>query len=166
MTQRSQCAAMAGSSVGPERRARTGAGAAGRRAGDDLLQDLPPQSLEVHHVEAGLVDELDRAGRERLHGGLGALAGVGGQHDDLQPRVPAQQPAQDLDAVHARHRHVERDEVGIQPRNALEGLEPVRGLAYHPVARLRIQDAGEGPAHEGGIIHDEDANHDAGIPLR
>ena len=136
------------------------------RAGDDLLQHLPPQGLEIHHVEAGLVDELDRSGRERLHRGLGPLAGVGRQHDDLQTRVPAQQPAQDLDAVHPGHRHVERDEIGIQTRNALEGLEPVRRLAYHPVARLRIQDAGERPAHEGGIIHDEDANHEAGIPLR
>ena len=45
--------------------------------------------------------------------------------DDGDRAVAAGEPAQGLDAVHSRHRHVEDDDVGTVPLDSLERIDPV-----------------------------------------
>jgi hypothetical protein len=132
----------------------------------DLVEDLPPQRVQIHDVEGGLVDELHGARRQRVHRGLGSLPGVDREHDDLEPGLPAQQSAQHLDPVHARHRHVQRDQVGVGAGNQLQRLQAVGRLADHPEPRLGVEDPRQCPPHEGGIVHHEDADHQSGMPFR
>ncbi len=84
----------------------------------------------------------------------------------LESRLPAQQPAEHLDAVNPGHRDVESHEIRVGLGDALECLEPVGRLTHDLIPGLRAQNPRERAAHEGGIIHDENANHEAGIPLR
>ena len=70
------------------------------------------------------------AGRAAADGGEQVLVGAGGgEHDDLAARRCGSNLRQRLEPVHAGHRQVEKNEVGLEVAGALDRLGAVAGLA-------------------------------------
>lgn len=68
------------------------------------------------------------------------------------------QLAQKGDAVHLRHFHIERDDVGDFLAQFSRRHEGIAGRAYDFDVRIRRQDGRQGLADAGGVINDQNAN--------
>ena len=79
-----------------------------------------------------------------------------GEHDDLGGRSTLAELWQGSEAVHARHREVEEDEIRPQPVGCLDGLGAVLGLT-HDVESLLREEGRKGISGQGMVVHDEDA---------
>ena len=112
----------------------------------DLLRDLVRDGVEPVEVR-GLRKEVHRAEFQRAHRRLRAFARERGDHDHRQ-RAHRHQVAQEVEAVHARHLHVQRDHVGRVLADALDGQQRVgRGAEQHHVG-LRPDHARQEGAHD------------------
>ena len=88
--------------------------------------------------------------------GQEVLLGVrGGEHDDLGARCALADARKSCEAVHAGHRKVEEDDVGLQTLCGCDRLRTVLGLADDVEALLGEQ-CGERIAGEGVVVHDQD----------
>ena len=126
---------------------------------DPILVPQPPLIERVAQADQHalarerLLDEVERAFLRRLH--RGADRAVAGDDDDRQRVVHGAQPVEHLDAVHARHLHVEQHEVGRlalgerQPLLAGRGADELVAFVFerHPqrVADRRL------------VVYDQDA---------
>ena len=83
--------------------------------------------------------------------------GEGGDDDDGDGGADPAQLAQDADAVLPGHRQVEREHIGAVLGAERERLVPVPADPDHLGAALG-QRVGDEPAHERGIVCDDDAD--------
>jgi hypothetical protein len=107
----------------------------------------------------GLCDEIDRS---QIHGFEGdACAGLG-QRRDHDDRTGAFQhdAVKAGKAIHLRHVNIERDHVGSELAHSLESLNPIPCELDFKIA-LGGKDAAEKAPHEGGIVDDEQPDHEA-----
>ena len=65
---------------------------------------------------------------------------------------------QGLQARHARHFHIHRDHIWLQLLHLLNGFFPVPRDTHHLNLFAFFQHGGQAFSHEGGIVHDQDAN--------
>ena len=108
--------------------------------------------VEVDVIE-GLPHVVEGAELERFARQSGVL--VGGDHDDREGVVELADPPEHLDAVDARHAHVEQDQVGAVASDRGQRVLAARGLV-HGVA-LRGEVLAQHLAHRGLVIHNQDA---------
>jgi hypothetical protein len=105
------------------------------------LAQLARDDLEVARRRAArLADDGQRAGAERVHGGGHVADGEAGRHDDDRRRHSRHDDARGVEAAHARHLRVHRDDVGAELLGLLDRLLPVGGVADHLEVRLRLED--------------------------
>jgi hypothetical protein len=83
-----------------------------------------------------------------------------GQHQDFRAIGRRGQPRDGLGRVRAGHQQVEQDQVGrrVQPGQQRPGIVNVRRLADDLHRRLRLQHHAQALAHDGVIVHDQDAD--------
>src|SRR5882724_533208 len=105
----------------------------------------------------GLGDEIDRAQRQGFESGVCAFLRMRADHH-YGKRSAAHNHAQSFHAIHAWHFQIERNYVGTQLFNFLEGERAVHGGAHDFDRRVALQDAGDELPHECGIIHHENSN--------
>ncbi len=80
------------------------------------------------------------------------------RHHDDRTRSLHHDPVETLEAVHVRHVHVERDDVGREALELVERLEPVAGESNLEIGFGR-QDGAEQLAHQRGVVDHEDLDH-------
>src|SRR5919201_3049687 len=109
-----------------------------------------------------LDDPLGRLALQQVAGGAApdraeqvVLGPRGGQDDHLAPGRRLTQARQRLEPVHARHREVEQDQLGLQPACELDRLLPVRRLAGDREA-VPVQQGRERFARERVVVDDQD----------
>ena len=91
------------------------------------------------------------------------LLGVGrGEHHDLGPRRALADARKGREAIHARHRQVQEDDVGLQTLRRRDRLSSVLCLA-HDVEPLLREESSESVAGEGVVVHDQDALGHVGL---
>ena len=95
-----------------------------------------------------------RAGADRREEVL--LRARRGEHDDLALGRRVAEPRQRRQAVHARHREVEEDEIGLQPGGVLDRRLAVRRHA-DDVQAVRAEQRREGVAGQRMVVDDQDA---------
>ena len=100
--------------------------------------DFPHQLLAHRqfgvHAVVGLGHVIERAAFQGVERDVRAQLGERTDHDDRQ-RAAAQDGVERVEAVHVRHLHVERDDVGIDLVEAFQRLPAVRGRAGDGHAR-------------------------------
>src|SRR5690606_17418949 len=69
------------------------------------------------------------------------------------------QPAQEIQAVHARHLDVQRDHVRRAAADAVEGQQRIGRDAQQLHVRLRRHHPRQEGAHDGGIVDDQNPDH-------
>ena len=127
----------------------------GRRL--DLRADLELQRVEgFAQALRGLGDVVDGPQLQCAKRGVGTILGQRRDHHDRHG-PHAHQPFEELDAVHARHLHVERQHVGIERLDLLARDDRVGRGAHDLEVGVARQDAGQHLAHECRIVDDEDA---------
>ncbi len=111
-----------------------------------------------------LQEEPARAGAERL---VDVLVEVERREDEnARPLVAAvEQAARRLEAVHVRHADVHEDDVRVELARGLDGLGPVGGLTDDLHVVLGLEDHPEPRAHEGLVVDDEHADHQAAASI-
>ncbi|BCU07002.1 hypothetical protein Atep_16790 [Allochromatium tepidum] len=145
----------------------------GARAGRDVihacmaggLDGIAEQGLGVFRELAqpylGLGDDVDRPGAHRLHGDLGALLGQGRADDDRR-RPLGHEPAQEGQAIHARHLDVEHDDVGPLLLHQLARKQRVARRAHDLDAGDARELFGEYLPHHRRVVHDQDLHRHLG----
>jgi hypothetical protein len=120
-------------------------------------------SLAVRDAVEERCDLLRRLALQQVAGGAGAdrrekvlLGAGGGEHDDLTLRSRMPQARQSGQPVHARHREVEQDEIGLQALGVLDCRLSLRGDADH-VEAVRAKQRREGVAGQRMVVDDQDA---------
>jgi hypothetical protein len=109
------------------------------------------------HLAGRLADEIDRAGAERLQRLARTLLGVRAEHDHR--RGPARHDlAHRRRAVQARHVEVHGHHVRSQLHHLVDRLLAVLGLADHLEATVGGEQAGDGRAHEQGVVDHQHAH--------
>src|SRR2546425_3528250 len=109
----------------------TGRGRSGRyRERDEVV--------EMSNVER-LRDVREHAAAQRLGRGLGVR--VGGDHDDGHAHAETPNLLQELEAAHARHVHVEQDEIELSAQQNDERLGAV--LRRFGLVRMRVAELSE-----------------------
>ncbi len=83
-----------------------------------------------------------------------------------QVAPPREQSTERLQSIESRHRQIERDHVRVRAGDGPERFRSARGLAHHPELGVAVQDLDDRLAHEGRVVHDEDADHAAALPAR
>jgi len=79
------------------------------------------------------------------------------EEDDLGGgEVVAEHPG-DLEARHAGHRVVEKDQVGAKLERLARGLAAVRRFAHDGEVRVRIDERAEALAYSEVVVRDEDS---------
>jgi hypothetical protein len=122
---------------------------------------LPFEPQEVHvALDGRLVHEVHRAQLQAAEGDLGPLLRLRGEEEDGGWTVRHDAP-QGLEPVHARHLDVEGDHVRPQVEGLFPAFLAVHGHAHHLDVGRGAEHAGEGLAHERGIVDDEHADHGA-----
>ena len=115
---------------------------------------IPCAFRAAREVAGGLGDDLHRPLAQRVHRDLAALLGEAA-HDHGAHGVGRHQPAQELDAVHARHLHVERDNPGIVPDDEVAGLPGVTRGADDLEAGVAGQPFAEHLAGDRRVVDDQ-----------
>ena len=119
----------------------------------DLVGDLLAKLLEpVGNADLRFGHKVDSPQLQGLERDFGTPLGQGGDHHHRH-RAKAHQLGQEVDAIHARHLHVQRDDVGIEVADHLPRGKGIgrRADAFH--VRLVVDDLAEQAAHQGGIVH-------------
>src|SRR3990172_12897750 len=128
-----------------------------RRPGHGLnLRDKRLRYVAYMHgyLVMRLGDEIHGAEFQRLHDMLRALGRKGTYHHDRYPET-LHDVLKRGKAVHARHVHVERYDVGPQLFRLLEREYSVYGRSHYLSILVFLQDNGNELPHEGGIVHHE-----------
>jgi len=101
----------------------------------------------------GLFEKIQSPTADRLHGG--ARRAVRGDHDDRQRLVHGVQPSQNVHPVHARHLHVEEDQIEVIPLDEREPFLP--GRRAHKIVAFVLQRHTQRVANGGFIVDHQDA---------
>src|SRR3954453_700260 len=80
-------------------------------------------------------------------------------------RIAPGPPTRRLEAVDARHRDVEDDDVGVRLGDAAGGALPVAGLPHDLEVGLLLERDADEVAHLGHVVAEEDADAPAAGPL-
>ena len=97
----------------------------------------------------------DVAGRSLFEGADGeVLAAVGGHQDDGRQRILGAHGLDQFQAVHLRHEHVGKNDVGRHLGNNVQGFDAVAGEEGLPALGLLNDGAGQPPVHR-GVVHHE-----------
>jgi hypothetical protein len=127
------------------------------RAGGDanLVADFLAIALQHRDIVGPrLGQEVDGAQFEGLQGDFGAGRGQGRNHDHRH-RSQAHKPVQELEAVHARHFHVQGQDVGIERLDHLARDHGIGRRADHIEIRCAADDLGQQRPHQCGVIDHE-----------
>ena len=151
-----------GSGIQRSRRRSPCAQPGARRSLDHIADAIRALGQMVRRPDARLQYDVDRAGLQRLHQGLGSGLGQGRAHDH-RDRPLGHQLAQEGDAVHARHLDVQGDDVGHVLGDATRGDEGVGGHAHDLDAGVGGQDVDQSLAHTGRVVDDQNADLGHGI---
>jgi hypothetical protein len=82
---------------------------------------------------------------------------VSADHDDQRLGVPAPNPRQNLEAIHARHLHVEKGDIG---RSLLHHLQPLGTVPGNPnLMTFIFEDLPKGVADGLFVVHYEESCH-------
>ena len=113
----------------------------------------------------GVEDFLPGSAFEEVAFGAGpdgaedAIVGVeDGEDDDAYVAVVVAKRFQDSQPVHFRHLEVEKEDVGGEGGDVVEGFVAVAGLADDFEVILRVEDGDEAVAYDGVVVGDEDAD--------
>ena len=68
-------------------------------------------------------------------------------------------PVETVKAIHLRHVHVERDDVGLEGDELVECLDAVSRRGDLEVG-FGLEDPAEESARQCGVVHDKEADHD------
>src|SRR4029077_11152053 len=99
---------------------------------------------------------VQKAVRTLFHGlDRGGLVGQGRDHEDAYRRLQLHQPADALDAVHARHGQVHSHHVRVGLPEQLQRLLAVAG-GTHQFQLLELLRALDAPAHDVRVVHDHE----------
>jgi hypothetical protein len=104
-----------------------------------------------------LRDVVGRTERERLEADLGIPPRHRRRHDDDEVALAGEQLRQRGDAVQLRHLDVEDNNVGIGAPDFIDRVAAGAQQRYNIEVGFGRHPAREQPAHDGGIIHDHDA---------
>ena len=105
-----------------------------------LLQPFAQIPLRLGHI-------VQRAGFQGIQCDLTALFGEARYHDDRHG-TKTHEIAQERQAVHARHFHIQRQHIRIQGLDGFPGLIGIPGLAHHLQIRGGVDDFPQQGAHE------------------
>ena len=134
-------------------------------------EDFDSDKYSTYRLGARVMKKLDNVTGQRVYIKTDSDA----NHDGFSPQFATLHFPQHLNAVHVRHLHVERQQVGIQLLNLLECLHSIlgrpddrraRNLAQYIVDRLAVQGRGLlDEAHPGCVPRDRPGNcaHDEQI---
>jgi hypothetical protein len=103
-----------------------------------------------------LGDEVECAESKRFESDGSAAFGLAADDDDGNV-MPAGDLAQHLDAVHARHVEIERNDVGTELGDLFQAERAVHGGADDFDRRIALKNLRDQLAHQGRIVNDEDA---------
>ena len=119
----------------------------------DLVHDLAGQLLQaVGHADAGLGHKVDGTQLQGAHGDFGTAFGQGGDHHHRHG-TQAHEPPEEINAVHAGHFHIQRDDVGVQIADHFACDQRVIGRADALHVMLAIDDLGQKTAHQRRVVH-------------
>ena len=119
------------------------------------IAQLPPVSLDI--ATRRLEDEVKSSLHQCIGSRLCAFGREATDHDCFRAEPASFDFSQDFNAVHVRHLHIERQQIGFQLLDLLQCLNSIVGRAdngdichvpQHVVDRLPVQ---------GGIVNDQDS---------
>jgi hypothetical protein len=96
-----------------------------------------------------------RTGLQRAEHRL--VIGIGGEHDDLGPRILGPHPPGRLDTVTPGHPQIHQQYIRIVFTDQPQRIEPVRGDTGHLDAGQQAQQRGQALPHHGLVIGQHDA---------
>ena len=121
----------------------------------DLLPDFQGVAVEgVGQIDLGLGHEIDRAQLQRLQGDRRARFGQR-RHHHHRHRPQPHQIAEEGQAVHARHFHVQGQHVGIELFDLFPRRVGIGRRTHHFDAGVLAENLGENLADQRGIVHDQ-----------
>ena len=120
----------------------------------ELEADVGVDPRQQFFGQERLGDVIDHAGVERAQQQVAVVGGGDEHHRHAQRRVGAQR-VHDFETVHARHHHVEQDQVGRGLRIQLQSL--VAGRGGHHLVTLAGQQGGHHAQIRGLVVDDQDA---------
>jgi len=127
----------------------------------DLVGDVVSELAQaIGHADLGLGDEIDRAQLQRLERDVGTALGQR-RHHHHRHGAQTHQLGEEVDAIHARHLHVQGDDVGVEVADHLARDQGVGGRADAGHVGLAVDDLGEHAAHQGRVVyhHHSDLAH-------
>jgi hypothetical protein len=104
------------------------------------------------YAQLGLGDEIDGAQFKRPHGDFAAAIGQR-RHHHHRHGPQAHQPFEKIQAVHARHFHVQRQHVGVVLLDQLARHQRVGRGGHDFHVGVGVDDLGHQAPHQGGIVH-------------
>jgi hypothetical protein len=129
----------------------------GEGRGLDLRNELGPEQPDAAlKVDLRLVDEVDRTQLEGLERGLAPPLRQRGAHDHRH-RVGAHQPGEKLEAIHAGHLDVQRQDVGAKALDHLPGLDWIGRRADDLQPRVGRQHLPEHLPHQRRVVDHQHA---------
>ncbi|MNX97969.1 hypothetical protein D3C86_1303540 [compost metagenome] len=132
-------------------------GAGGPHPGTRRRADLVGDGVRVLHqpvadAQLGLGDEVHRTQFQRAHGDFGPALGQR-RHHQHRHGPQAHQTLEEIEPVHARHFHVQRQHVRVQALDEVARHQRIGGGAHHFHVCLAVDDLGHQAADQRGIVH-------------
>ena len=95
---------------------------------------------------------------QRLQRHRGAALGERAEHDDAQMGIFAPNAPQRFEAIHLRHLDVQREHVGIQLRNPLQGDRAVRRAPTTSSGGILLEGVRDQAPDDHRVVHHQHAN--------